>query len=227
MAYNRKLAAVLFADIEGYTSLMQKDEANAAILLKRFQNDINGKMTSYNGEVISFFGDGALCSFSCPLQAIHFAMVIQSGFQTDPKVPVRIGMHSGTVVYEENGAFGDCINIASRIESMGIPGAILLSKKVQNELKNQQGLSMVSVGKFDFKNVEEPIEVFALDNEGFAVPKSNEMLGKVSYSNNSLKGMEIKWVITLIRECRSHGYGYRHTKKEFISQSQIQSENEW
>ena len=197
MANYRKLAAVLFADIAGYTYLMQKDEANASMLLKRFQNDFNNKVTDYNGRVVSFFGDGALCSFQCPLEAIQFAIEVQSGFQSEPKVPVRIGIHSGTVVYEDDGAFGDCINVASRIESMGIPGAILLSKKVRDELKNQQGLSMISLGRFDLKNVEEPIEIYALGNEGFAIPKSDEMHGKVSITNKPLEGIEKNMLLVM------------------------------
>jgi TolB-like protein len=114
------------------------------------------------------------------LEAIRCAIALQSGFHNDPKVPVRIGIHSGTVVTEGDKVYGDSVNIASRIESMGIPGAILVSKKVRDELKNQPDLLMPSLGSFEFKNVEEPMEVFALANEGFAVPKRDEIKGNVT-----------------------------------------------
>ncbi|MBT8220050.1 MAG: adenylate/guanylate cyclase domain-containing protein, partial [Bacteroidia bacterium] len=177
---SRKLAAILFADVVGYTKLMQKDESAASVWLRRFQDDLNESIPSYNGTIINFYGDGALCTFENPLEAIRCAIALQSGFQDDPTVPVRIGIHSGTVVTEGDKVYGDSVNIASRIESMGIPGAILVSKKVRDELKNQPDLLMPSLGSFEFKNVEEPMEVFALANEGFAVPKRDEIRGKVT-----------------------------------------------
>jgi len=175
---SRKLAAILFADVAGYTALMQKDESAASTWLKRFQNDMNKLVIAHNGQIVNFYGDGALCTFHNPLEAMRCAIELQSGFQDDPVIPVRIGIHSGTVVTEGDKVYGDSVNIASRIESMGIPGAILVSKKVRDELKNQPDILLPSLGSFEFKNVEEPMEVFALANEGFAVPKREEIVGK-------------------------------------------------
>ena len=190
----RKLAAILFADVVGYTKLMQKDESAASIWLRRFQNDINESINTYNGTIVNFYGDGALCTFQNPLEAIRCAIALQSGFQNEPIVPVRIGIHSGTVVTEGDKVYGDSVNIASRIESMGIPGAILVSKKIRDELKNQPDLLMPSLGSFEFKNVEEPMEVFALANEGFAVPKRDEIKGKVMQKIQPKR----KWLIPLL-----------------------------
>lgn len=182
----RKLAAVLFADIAGFTSLMQKDETLASTLLKRFQNELTEKVSNHNGSIVNFYGDGALCTFQNPLEAMRCAIEVKSNFQSfgklrtgQPKVPVRMGIHSGTVVEEGDKVYGDSVNLASRIESMGIAGAILFSQQVRNELKNQPNSQMQSLGRFEFKNVEEPMEVFALANEGFAVPKADEMEGKL------------------------------------------------
>ena len=88
-------------------------------------------------------------------------MALQTIFQKEPITPVRIGIHSGTVTYEGDKIFGDSVNITSRIESMGVAGGILLSKKVRDEVKNNPGLQLQSLGNFEFKNVEEPMEVFA------------------------------------------------------------------
>jgi adenylate cyclase len=175
----RQLAAILFADIAGYTSLMQKDEKTASVLLHRFQNEMEEKVADKNGQIVNFYGDGALCIFRNTLEAMHCAMVLQNDFRNSPNVPVRIGIHSGTVVFENEKVYGDSVNLTSRIESMGIPGAVLASKEVRDDLKNQPDLEMVSLGSFEFKNVEEPLEVFALSNSGFKVPKREEMQGKL------------------------------------------------
>ena len=175
---SRQLSAILFADVVGYTALMQKDESAATVQLRRFQNEMEKIVAEYNGRIVNFYGDGALCTFKSPLEAMPCAIELQSGFQTSPILPVRIGIHSGTVVTEGDKVFGDSVNVASRIESMGIPGAILVSKKVRDELKNQPDILLPSLGQFEFKNVEEPIEVYALANEGFAIPRKEEIQGK-------------------------------------------------
>ncbi len=175
---NRKLAAILFADIAGYTALMQKDEQSASVLLRRFQKNIEELIPKNNGQIINFYGDGALCIFNNPLEAVRCAMELQNIFSENPIVPVRLGLHSGTVVFENGKIYGDSVNLASRIESMGIPGAILFSKKIRDEIKNQPDIKITSLGSFAFKNVEEEMEVFVLANEGFIIPDKKELKGK-------------------------------------------------
>ncbi len=175
----RRLAVILFADIQGYTSLMERDESNASSLLRRFQSEIEEQTANYHGEIINFYGDGVLCAFNDPVDAAHCAVGLQKAFQKEPNVPVRIGIHSGTVVFESGKIFGNSVNIASRIESMGLPGAILVSKKVRDELRNQPDFELKILGEFEFKNLNEPLEVFALANEGLVVPDASDMRGKI------------------------------------------------
>jgi len=98
--------------------------------------------------------------------------------QDQPKVPVRIGLHSGEVVFKEGNVFGDAVNIASRIESMGVPGTILLSNSVRNQIKNKQEFALTSLGKFEFKNIEEAMTVYALTNDNLIVPEKENLTGK-------------------------------------------------
>lgn len=177
-SHNNKLLAILFADIEGYTALMQKDVELASKLIRRFQKELEEQVTAHRGTVVNFYGDGALCTFQTPIEAVRCAMQLQNNFKTTPKVPVRIGIHSGTVTEEGDKIFGDSVNLASRIESMGVPGSILLSKKVRDDIKNHADLSLKSLGTFHFKNVEESLEVFVVTNEGLVVPQANELKGK-------------------------------------------------
>ena len=106
-------------------------------------------------------------------------MEIQRQLQNDPKVPLRIGIHVGEMFFEGNKVMGDSVNIASRIQSLGQANTILFSKEVFDKLKNQPEFKSISLGKFEFKNVDEPMEIFALANDGFIVPKREEMSGKL------------------------------------------------
>lgn len=203
---NRKLAAILFADIQDYTALMQKDEQQASILIRHFQQQLEEKVVSYNGQIVNFYGDGALCTFQIPIEAVRCAMALQSIFQNEPNVPVRIGIHSGTVTYEGDKIFGDSVNITSRIESMGVAGGILLSKKVRDEVKNNPDLKMQSLGNFEFKNVEEPMEVYALANEGLIVPKKENIQGKLKTKSSNIA--KFWWAIPLFFLLAFGGYYY-------------------
>ena len=177
------LAAILFADIAGYTALMQQNEATALLQLNHFKTSIESIVPRHKGQVIQFYGDGCLLIFSSVLNAIQCSIKLQRALQSNPSVPVRIGAHQGDVVMEAGNVFGDSVNIAARIESMGIPGAVLLSGKVQDELKNQPDIQMISLGRFEFKNVKQAVEVFAINQPGFAVPQKHEIKGKFKVQN--------------------------------------------
>ncbi len=174
----RRLAAILFADIQGYTALMGKDENHASSLLRKFQAEIERQITGHQGQVVNLYGDGALCTFDSPLDAVKCGIQLQETFQKDPVVPVRVGIHSGTAVFENGKAYGNSVNVASRIESMSVPGAVLVSKNVKDELKNQPEFQLAEMGTFTFKNVDEPMRVFALANEGLIVPDPNKVEGR-------------------------------------------------
>lgn len=98
METQRQLAAILFADIQGSTALMQRNEKEASGFLRRFEKAMRETVPSHNGRIANFYGDGALCLFNATLDAMHCSMKLHSIFQLDPPVPVRIGIHSGTIV---------------------------------------------------------------------------------------------------------------------------------
>src|SRR5436305_4891259 len=104
---------------------------------------------------------------------------MQQKFQLQPKVPLHIGLHVGEIFFEDGKVFGDGVNVASRVQSLGIANSILFSSEICSKIKNQQEFKSISVGKFHFKNVDEPMEVFALTNEGLTVPKKEELTGKL------------------------------------------------
>ena len=125
----RKLSAILFADIVGYTALMQSDEVIANQHLEKFHNTLNTKVTLHQGQVINNYGDGCVCTFDSAVAAMNCAKEVQTIFQTEPKVPVRIGLHSGDVMFKGDNVYGDSVNIASRIESLGVGGECYFQSK--------------------------------------------------------------------------------------------------
>ena len=176
---NRQLAAILFTDIVGYTAMMQQDEKLAVALVKHYIAVLKKTITDHGGQVLNDYGDGSLCIFPSSTEALKAAVEIQQQLQSEPAVPLRIGLHLGEIFFEDEKVMGDSINVASRIQSMGQANTILFSKEIADKIKNQPEFKPVSLGKFEFKNVDEPMEVFALANEGLIVPKREEMSGKL------------------------------------------------
>ena len=185
MQSTRRLAAILFTDIVGSTSMMQKDEQHALSVNKRYVQVLKQSILSRGGEILNDYGDGSLCCFSSAKDAILSAIEMQQQFQLEPRVPLRIGLHVGEIFFEDGKVFGDGVNIASRIQSLGIANSILFSSEINSKIKNQPEFKSVLIGKFNFKNVDELIEVFALNNQGLSVPKKEELIGKLRENKKS------------------------------------------
>jgi TolB-like protein/lipoprotein NlpI len=179
MSQSRRLAAIMFTDITGYTALMGNNEQKAFELLKMNRELQKPAIEKFNGRWIKELGDGIMSSFITVSDAVNAAMNIQKECIARKEFQLRIGIHLGEVVFENDDVFGDGVNIASRIESLGIPGSVLLSKSVRDQLKNKSEFQFTSLGSFDFKNVDEPLEVFAVSNPGFVVPGPEDMHGKL------------------------------------------------
>lgn len=176
----RKLYAILFADIQGYTSMMQADEDKALSRLSSYQEVLRKSVEASNGQVVKNYGDGSLCLFENTVDALNCAISIQRILNVDPKVPLRIGLHLGDVTFREGDIYGNDVNVASRIESMGIAGSILMSGDFWRKVKAKGQYSALSLGVFQFKNVEEKMELYALSQDGIVLPKKEELLGKLA-----------------------------------------------
>jgi class 3 adenylate cyclase/tetratricopeptide (TPR) repeat protein len=166
----RKLAAVMFTDIEGYTAFVQKDEKAALQKVSIHRQYLEQYTAEYNGRVIAFYGDGSLSIYESALDAVHCAIAMQKAYQSDHPIPVRIGIHVGDIVFKDGSVFGDGVNIASRLQTAGIPGSIFISDRVRAELTNHPEIKTKSLGQRKLKNVSTPVELFVVTNEGLTVP---------------------------------------------------------
>ena len=174
----RQLAAVMFTDIVGYTALMQGDEEVATNVRTRHREVFQQQHNLHQGEIIQYYGDGTLSVFKSAIEAAKCAVEIQRLLQEGDPVPLRIGLHLGDIVFDNTEVYGDGVNLASRIESLGTAGSVLLSEKINDELKNHTTISTTSLGHFELKNIARPVEVFAISNEGIKVPQPLELMGK-------------------------------------------------
>jgi adenylate cyclase len=182
----RQLAAILFADMTGYTAAMQENEQLASTRRKRLKQVLDLYIPQFNGKVLQYYGDGSLSIFSSAIDSVRSAIAIQQLLQQEPVVDVRIGIHSGDVNIEDEAIYGDGVNLASRIESLAVPGGIFVSEKVFDEIRNQENILTREMGYFEFKNVKQPVRVFAIANHGISVPSREELRGKTQPTRNRL-----------------------------------------
>ena len=163
----RRLAAVMFTDIVGYTSQAQKDEARALRMLEEHRKVVRPSLPRHHGKEIKTIGDSFLVEFPSALEAVRCAFAIQQSLKEmnrnrvpDQRVMLRIGIHLGDVIHSENDVYGDAVNIASRIEPLAEPGGICVTGQVYDQVKNKLEFPFLSLGTRDLKNVDEPTLVF-------------------------------------------------------------------
>ena len=132
----RQLSAIMFTDIEGYTAMMQHNEQKAIFIRNRHREILEKDHKQFNGRIIQYYGDGSLSIFQSAVEAVLCAVSMQQVFCQSPQVPVRMGLHMGDIIYDDDQVWGDGINLASRVESLGVAGSILISDKVNDEIRN-------------------------------------------------------------------------------------------
>ena len=171
----RRLSAIMFTDMVGYTALMQEDESNATTLRDRHRTVLHEGIEAHQGEIVQFYGDGTLSVFPSAVQAVDAAVDIQRRFRVDPPIPVRIGLHIGDIVHDQDGVHGDGVNVAARVQGLAVPGSVLISGGVYEELKNHPRLPTRALGDFELKNVQRPLSIHAVAASALAVPSPADL----------------------------------------------------
>lgn len=155
----RRLAAIMFSDIVGYTSLMGSDEKKAFDFLRKNRLIHWRLIRKYRGRLLKEMGDGILSSFSSNIEALMCALSIQSAAK-ELEIPLRIGIHLGDVIFEKKDVLGDGVNIASRIQGVAGTHGIVISETVYKDIKNKDGLQIDALGKRNLKGVDFPVNVY-------------------------------------------------------------------
>ena len=174
---DRRLVAVMFTDMVGYTALIQADERRGLDKRDRYMSALESHHDSFGGTIVQRLGDGTMSMFQSGLDAVLAAVAIQRELAAQ-EVPVRIGVHVGDVIVEPDRLTGVAVNIAARIESFAVPGGVMLSDSVYDQIKNQSGVGVVWLGRFRLKNVGRPFELYAVSADGVVVPDPRVLKGK-------------------------------------------------
>jgi adenylate cyclase len=157
----RRLAAIMFTDIVGYTALMARSEEAGLRARRRHREVVRRQVEYYGGTWIDETGDESLSSFQSATDAVNCALAVNAELRESTELSLRIGIHLGDVLFEGGRVYGDGVNVASRIRASAEPGAVNISEAVQHSIRNQPNVETHSLGEHALKNVPQPLELFA------------------------------------------------------------------
>src|ERR1700723_77141 len=174
----RKLAAILCADVFGYSRLMGEDEEATLRTLTSHRKLIDSQIEQHHGRFVNSAGDSVLAEFASVVQAVNCAVDIQTALKAEnAKLPperrmeFRIGVNLGDVMVEGDQIYGDGINVAARLESLADPGGICISGKVHEEIRSKLPLGYEDLGEQTVKNIAHPVRVWRVLLDGSASPR--------------------------------------------------------
>ncbi|MCB0664807.1 MAG: NINE protein [Saprospiraceae bacterium] len=173
MTSKRQLAAIMYCDLAGFSSLLHSDPSLADEVRERQHRVMTEAHKKYNGNIIQHFGDSTLSIFNSAAEAVECAYFLQLEMRRSPEIPLRIGIHTGEIVQDENGVYGEGLNVASRVERMGEPGSILLTDKVHDDIRSHPWIITQSIGAHKLDDLEREKELFVVTNRGLSVPSFN------------------------------------------------------
>ena len=162
----------MFTDIVGYTALMAEDEALGVRVRERHRQVVGALVERYEGDSIEAPGDETLSTFESALAAVNCALAVQEALQDDSELRVRIGVHSGDVVFANGEVRGDGVNLAARVRPLAEPGGVVVTQEVQQSIRNQPGIHTQSLGERELKNVGRPVSAYAVSGAATAPGRS-------------------------------------------------------
>jgi adenylate cyclase len=180
----RRLAAILAADVAGYSRLMEREEAGTLDRLKAHRKELAEPLVAeHRGRIVKLMGDGSLCEFASVVDAVACAVAVQRGLaEREAGVPeaerirFRIGVNLGDVIVEGEDIYGDGVNVAARLEQLAEPGGIVISGTVFDHLRGELGCTFASLGEQHLKNIERPVRAYRMVLGGAARPPERPAL---------------------------------------------------
>ena len=176
MSQTRRLAAILAADVAGYSRLMGADEEGTLERLKALRRElVDPKIAEHHGRIVKTTGDGMLVEFASVVDAVRCAVAVQqampernTGVATDNRIELRIGINLGDVIVEGDDLYGDGVNIAARIEALADAGGVLVSNTVHDHVRDRLPFAFEDLGEQQVKNITRPVRVYRVRDTGTA-----------------------------------------------------------
>ncbi|MCX5641742.1 MAG: HEAT repeat domain-containing protein [Candidatus Omnitrophica bacterium] len=203
----RKLSAIMFTDMSGYSAKFHDNEESAIKLLEKYTLLITSIVKEFEGKVLKIVGDGFLVDFSSAVNAVQCALKIQDEcYQHNKKNPnekllIRIGVHLGDVVIMEDDIIGDGVNIASRIEPFADPGGICISRDVYSQVQGKLDIQVVSLGPTELKNIKNKVEIYKILVESVAEISSDMRDKNRFFRTNYSKTFKFLFLFAIILVC--------------------------
>ena len=194
----RRLAAIVFTDIVGFTDLSSKDEEGAYNLVKKQREILKPIVEKYEGEWLKEEGDGLLLSFPSSKEAVNCSIQIQAAVKNIDDLNLRIGIHQGDIIIEDKDVFGDDVNIASRIEPFAVAGGIAVSQKIQQDLSSNPEFEFKFIDKPKLKGVQQEISVYCIISHGLPESKKSQVQAKVEPKKKYYKEILISTLFGII-----------------------------
>src|SRR5882724_4631287 len=174
----RRLAAILAADVVGYSRMMGEDESGTLRAMRSVWSELfNPAVADHRGRIVKMMGDGALVEFASAVDAVQCAVAIQNAMAErnsadgDAKqMAFRVGVNLGDIVIDGDDIFGDGVNVAARLESQAPSGGVLLSDSIHAQVKGKVDLFFADAGEVALKNIERPVRVWRWGGSGAAAP---------------------------------------------------------
>ena len=163
----RKLAAILAADVVGYSKLMGEDETGTLDALRELRQDLSHVVTEHRGEIVKSMGDGWLVEFASVVDAVNCALQVQENLADHEIIKLRIGIHIGDIVHEDEDIYGDGVNIAARLQEIAAPGGIVLSDTARKFLDSKLANGFRDAGEKQLKNIAEAVRVYVIPEREF------------------------------------------------------------
>ena len=172
----RRLSAILAADVAGYSRLMHHDEeATHAKLTALLTDAVDPAIAEHGGRIVKNTGDGFLAEFPSAVEAVRAAVQFQTRIQEltigeaeDRRIAFRVGINIGDVIVEPHDIFGDGVNIAARLESIAEPGGICISSSAYDQVRGKVGVEFADLGEQNLKNIALPVRAYAVVRDGLA-----------------------------------------------------------
>src|ERR1700746_2967032 len=166
----RRLAAILSADVVGYSRLMGIDEAGTLARLKAMRHDLfDPLIAAHSGRTFKLMGDGALVEFGSAVDAVTCAIEVQkkvqqrnAGSPEDSRIQFRIGINVGDVIVDGDDIYGDGVNVAARLEALAAPGGICVSRVVRDQVRDKLDFSFEDMGEQQVKNIARPVRTYSI-----------------------------------------------------------------
>jgi adenylate cyclase len=192
----RKLTAILAADVVGYSRLMALDEAGTIAGLQAHRDElIDPKIAQYNGRIVKLMGDGILMEFASVVEAVELAIEVQAAMRErnidcpdEKKIVFRVGINLGDVVVQEEDILGEGVNLTARLEAHAQPGGICISASAYEQLSGRLDLNVEDLGLAEFKNIKDPVHVYAIQIDEKAKALCTPVVASVAAEGSGISG---------------------------------------